>query len=58
MDRKVFSNHFRKEFMVVPLLGVGSQRASRSRPIGLCDKTEIAHRQVDFVKLVESVGDV
>ena len=44
VDRKVLCNHFRKEFVVVPLLGVGSQRASRSRTIGLGDKTKIAHR--------------
>ena len=58
MDRKVLRNHVRQEFMVVPLLGVGSQRASRSRTIGFGDKTKVAHRQVDFVELVEGVGDV
>ena len=44
--------------MVVPLLGVGSQRASRSWTVGFGDKTEVAHGQVDVVEPVEGVGDV
>ena len=58
VDRKVLRNHFGQEFMVVPLLGVGSQRASRSWTVGFGDKTKVAHGHVDVVKLVEGVGDV
>ena len=58
MDRKVLCNHFGQQFMVVPLLGVGSQRASRSWAVGFGDKTEVAHGHVDVVELVEGVGDV
>ena len=58
MDRKVLCNHFGQQFMVVPLLGVGSQRASRSGAVGLGDETEVAHGHVDVVELVEGVGDV
>ena len=42
----------------MPLLGVGSQRASRSGTVGFGDKTKVAHRHVDFVELVEGIGDV